>query len=43
LEYLDESEDQGQDENDGLEAILLAEKAYFIARDHNGIARALSL
>lgn len=32
----DEEGSEGQDESDGMEAILLAEKAYFIARDHDG-------
>ncbi len=27
---------EGQDESDGLEAVLQAERAYFIARDHDG-------
>jgi hypothetical protein len=35
--YHDNSADaEGQDESDGLEAVLQAERAYFIARDHDG-------
>ena len=35
--YDDKSADaEGQDESDGLEAVLQAERAYFIARDHDG-------
>eukprot|EP00802_Teleaulax_amphioxeia_P014225 Tamp_14287.p1 GENE.Tamp_14287~~Tamp_14287.p1 ORF type:complete len:326 (-),score=94.70 Tamp_14287:625-1602(-) len=32
----DEADAEGQDESDGLQAVLQAEKAYFIARDHDG-------
>ena len=35
-EYGEQEGAEGQDESDGLEAVMQSEKAYFVARDHDG-------